>query len=108
MITQQPFFGVAGLYLRLLHQSLSLAASTSSLLHRVRFKPERYIAHIIVLLVCKTVILRRDKSNTDLLLHSFDEISMQLRQKRKALLYAGIGFVLIGIVSMVLTYILLY
>ncbi|MDQ3888175.1 MAG: hypothetical protein M3251_02765 [Thermoproteota archaeon] len=51
---------------------------------------------------------RVDKSKTDLLLHSFDEISMRLRQKRKALLYAGIGFVLIGMVSMVLTYMLLY
>ena len=37
-----------------------------------------------------------------------DEITMQLREKRKALLYAGIGFVLIGIVSIILTYMLLY
>lgn len=43
-------------------------------------------------------------SNTDLPLYSFGDIGMQIRQKRKALLYAGIGFVLIGVVSMVLTY----
>jgi hypothetical protein len=47
-------------------------------------------------------------SNTDLLLYPFGDIGMLPRQKRKALLYAGIGFVLIGVVSMVLTYMLLY
>lgn len=47
-------------------------------------------------------------SNTDLLLYPLSDIGMQLRQKRKALLYAGIGFVLLGVVSMVLTYMLLY
>jgi hypothetical protein len=46
--------------------------------------------------------------NTDLLLYPFVDIGMQARQKRKALLYAGIGFVLMGVVSMVLTYMLLY
>lgn len=53
-------------------------------------------------------LLKWDRSNTDLLLYPFGHTVMQLRQKRKALLYAGIGFVLIGIVSMVLTYIILY
>ena len=62
----------------------------------------------MVFFVIQMVILARDRSNTDLLLHSFDEIIMQPREKRKALLYAGIGFVLIGIVSMILTYVLLY
>ena len=46
--------------------------------------------------------------NTDLLLYPFVDMGMQPRQKRKALLYAGIGFVLMGVVSMVLTYMLLY
>jgi hypothetical protein len=45
---------------------------------------------------------------TDLLPYPFGDIGMQFRQKKKALLYAGIGFVLIGAVSMVLTYLLLY
>jgi len=35
-------------------------------------------------------------------------MSMQPRQKRKVFLYTGIAFVMIGIVSMVLTFILLY
>jgi hypothetical protein len=54
------------------------------------------------------LILRWDIRNTDLLHCPFGDIGMQLRQKRKALLYAGIGFILIGVVSMVLTYMLLY
>jgi hypothetical protein len=45
---------------------------------------------------------------TDLLVYLFGDIGMQSRQKRMALLYAGIGFVLIGVLSMVLTYLLLY
>ncbi len=53
-------------------------------------------------------MLRWDISNTDLLHCPFGDIGMQLRQKRKVLLYAGIGFILIGVLSMVLTYMLLY
>lgn len=45
---------------------------------------------------------------TDLLVYPVVDMGMQPRQKRKALLYAGIGFVLMGVVSMVLTYMLLY
>jgi hypothetical protein len=64
--------------------------------------------HITVFFICQLLILRWDVSNTHLLLYPLGDIGMQLSQKRKALLYAGIGFVLIGVVSLVLTYMLLY
>jgi ABC-type lipoprotein release transport system permease subunit len=46
--------------------------------------------------------------NTDLLLYPFDNMGMQPRQKMRMFLYAGIGFAVIGTVSMVLTYMLSY
>jgi hypothetical protein len=45
--------------------------------------------------------------NTDLLVYVFNK-GLQPRQKKKALLYVGIGFVALGIVSILLIYMLVY
>lgn len=110
MMTQQPIFCDADLYLPLLQQWLSSVIWQYSLLHRVRFTRSAILPyHDRVLLYLsdahrKLAYIR----NTDLLLYPFGDTGMQPQQKRKALLYAGIGFVLIGAISMVLTYMLLY